>query len=172
LKKEKEAGLRRIPLQPAALTHYRWIFFQMSKKIFKYFITISPGGKRPMAAWASCGRQEAAKTIGFCADCRRSLPLEKLPLEAHRKARRDYRLPESVPRSPGGTACRLFTNGCQLRNGERGYCGLRKSLAGRMEPLSPKNTALPPTPRAQVQESLWEAKRFLSRVNIGNLQLL
>src|SRR4030042_2399153 len=40
LKKEKEAGLRRIPLQPAALTYYKFFFFQMSKKIFIFFITM------------------------------------------------------------------------------------------------------------------------------------
>src|SRR4030042_5856273 len=40
LKKEKEAGLRRIPLQPAALTYYRCFFFQKSKKIFIFFITM------------------------------------------------------------------------------------------------------------------------------------
>src|SRR4030042_6607018 len=40
LKKEKEAGLRRIPLQPAALVYYRCFFFQKSKKIFIFFITM------------------------------------------------------------------------------------------------------------------------------------
>jgi hypothetical protein len=42
LKKEKEAGLRRIPLQPAALTYYSDIFLKKSKKILKFFITIFP----------------------------------------------------------------------------------------------------------------------------------
>jgi hypothetical protein len=37
LKKEKEAGLRRIPLQPAALIYYKNIYFAMSKNIFSFF---------------------------------------------------------------------------------------------------------------------------------------
>jgi hypothetical protein len=36
--KEKEAGLRRIPLQPAAYFHYRGTIFQMSKEICIFFV--------------------------------------------------------------------------------------------------------------------------------------
>jgi hypothetical protein len=45
LKKEKEAGLRRIPLQPAAYSYYRKFIFQMSKEIFTFSFFFFRGRK-------------------------------------------------------------------------------------------------------------------------------
>jgi pyruvate formate lyase activating enzyme len=68
----------------------------------------------------------------------RERPAEALPLaaRAHAGARREFGLPETVPRTEGGLLCRLCGNGCRLGDGERGFCGLRVNEDGRLRYLA------------------------------------
>lgn len=95
-----------------------------------------------MDTCSSCGRAKASRIIGLCADCLRSRPKAAISPESHQAARRKFHLPPSQPQHPGGTKCRLCANECRPGIGERGYCGLRKNVDGKMASISPRNAAL------------------------------
>ncbi len=69
--------------------------------------------------------------LGVCGDCVRTRFEEARPrvLAAHAETRRAFDLPEAPPRADGGAPCPLCAHGCLIGPGERGYCGLRTSLA-------------------------------------------
>jgi len=75
-----------------------------------------------------------AKFLGICKDC----ILEKWEeaknfIEiAHRKSRKEFPLPEEVPKSKSGIKCNLCANECQIGEGEFGFCGLRKNENGKL----------------------------------------
>jgi pyruvate formate lyase activating enzyme len=85
-----------------------------------------------------CGRTqpEISSELSLCADCIKQKPEDALTLadKIHRNSRRKFCLPELPPRSPGGVACRICLNSCVIAEGETGYCGLRKNIAGKLEP--------------------------------------
>lgn len=84
----------------------------------------------------------AAKVLGLCPDCLRSLPESAVSLKAHDISRQRLRLPPRPPRNPGGSSCYLCANECRPRPGERGYCGVRENRDGRMRPVAGENAAL------------------------------
>ena len=92
------------------------------------------------ATCAVCGRSSPliAAHLGLCAECIRQRPDEALPraAQAHAVARREFGLPEAVPRTDGGVRCPLCANGCQMGEGERGFCGLRVNEGGRLRHLA------------------------------------
>jgi len=89
---------------------------------------------------AVCDRSSplTAAHLGVCAECIRQRPDEALPraAQAHAVARREFGLPEAVPRTDGGVRCPLCSNGCQMGEGERGFCGLRVNEGGRLRHLA------------------------------------
>ena len=89
-----------------------------------------------------CKEKRAARVVGVCPDCLRSLPEDDVSLGVHEASRKKLNLPERPPRNPAGAGCRLCANKCQPGPDERGYCGLRKNEAGRIKPVTPKNAAL------------------------------
>jgi pyruvate formate lyase activating enzyme len=90
----------------------------------------------------ACGDHPAADRIGLCADCLRALEDPAPLLAPHRQLRRDLGLPPVPPRTPGGVRCTLDANECRMGEGEWGYCGLRRTLDGRMDTRFPPRTAL------------------------------
>ncbi|HID09133.1 TPA: 4Fe-4S cluster-binding domain-containing protein, partial [Candidatus Micrarchaeota archaeon] len=83
-----------------------------------------------MLGCKSCGGR-AAGLLGYCGRCAKDAPETEL-LEAHRIARLSLGLPPGVPRGGEGV-CRLCANACSPREGELGYCGLRRVRGGRLE---------------------------------------
>jgi pyruvate formate lyase activating enzyme len=87
-----------------------------------------------------CGSRSRliSQALGECGHCVRSRPEEALRLArlAHGASRRDFGLPESPPRTPGGAACPLCARECVIGEGERGFCGLRAARAGRLVHLA------------------------------------
>ena len=87
-----------------------------------------------------CGTRSPliSAALGVCAHCARSRPEEALRLArlAHGASRRDFSLPESPPRTPGGAACGLCARACVIGEGERGFCGLRLARNGRIVHLA------------------------------------
>ncbi len=80
-----------------------------------------------------CGKQEIiAKELGVCADCIKQRPEEAKPfvIQAHRKSRRRFGLVEEPPKK--GVECKLCVNNCRIPEGERGYCGVRANINGRL----------------------------------------
>jgi pyruvate formate lyase activating enzyme len=50
----------------------------------------------------------------------------------HQETRKTYDLPEAVPTDATGLACSVCVNDCRIKNGARGYCGIRHNEDGQM----------------------------------------
>jgi len=69
-----------------------------------------------------------------CLDCIREDFDKSKPyiLEAHRKTRVDFDLPTTPPKDEKGIFCNLCVNECRISENERGFCGLRKNVNGKL----------------------------------------
>jgi len=121
----------------------RWQWFVPGSSIqlpTSNFQTMYDDGMLSTATCAVCGRESPliAAHLGVCGQCVREQPAKALPraARAHAEARRDFGLPEVVPASEGGVSCSLCGNGCQMGEGERGFCGLRVNEGGRLRHLA------------------------------------
>jgi pyruvate formate lyase activating enzyme len=86
-----------------------------------------------------CGRpRQVSAAIGACVDCLREGRAEALSRAraTHQSARRDFDLPPGPPHTPGGLRCSVCANACEIGPGERGFCGLRTNVAGRLQALA------------------------------------
>ena len=79
-----------------------------------------------------------ARSFRVCPTCLHERPSNALPFlrKAHGTRRAQLGLPATPPRSPRGTPCRVCANKCDLGRGERGYCGLRQNVGGRLQTLT------------------------------------
>lgn len=90
-------------------------------------------------------REFLSKSLGICLDCVREKPKESLPFtpttkslvrgfikKAHNNAREKYNLPAFPPKTKKGIKCNICTNECQIGEGEKSYCGLRKNKNGKL----------------------------------------
>jgi pyruvate formate lyase activating enzyme len=83
-----------------------------------------------------CGREiPVAGAIGACGDCIRSNPEDLLPgiLARHRRYRQGHGLPPDPPKNDNGILCNFCANACKIVEGERGFCGVRRNVEGRLE---------------------------------------
>lgn len=85
---------------------------------------------------ALCGKRSKtiSRTIGVCVDCLRDRPDESLKYSenTHRESRARLNFPPEPPKTPGGIPCSICSANCVLGEGEMGYCGLRKNVAGKL----------------------------------------
>lgn len=72
--------------------------------------------------------------LGVCLNCIRSHPDEaiSLAMDAHKRSRKRFGLPETPPKDLEGIPCKLCVNECRIPEGGFGYCGLRKNDKGRL----------------------------------------
>lgn len=75
-----------------------------------------------------------SEELSVCLNCIRKNPADALTLsmEAHKRSRRRFGLPESPPKDPEGIPCNLCVNECRIPEGGLGYCGLRKNERGKL----------------------------------------
>ncbi len=89
-----------------------------------------------MARCRVCGSWSplTASSLGACAPCIRADPpaLRAQIARAHARTRRAFRLPPEPLRDPDGILCDLCANQCRIPCDERGYCGLRRNVGGRL----------------------------------------
>jgi len=90
-----------------------------------------------MATCKKCGKvsHEIAKVLSLCADCLRQaddLCLAQIG-EIHAQSRIKYGLPARPPAGGEGVDCYRCQNQCRIPPGERGYCGVRKNVAGQIK---------------------------------------
>jgi pyruvate formate lyase activating enzyme len=81
----------------------------------------------------SCGNEATiSRTMPFCPTCIRDRfeDLKTAIYEAHAQARSLYGLPGKVPDNEQGVKCSLCVNRCSIGEGDFGYCGVRKNIAG------------------------------------------
>ncbi len=95
-----------------------------------------------MTKCSRCGKNVAARVIGLCADCLRSLPDGTEIARLHDPDRQAFGLPLQPPASPGGKGCVLCANACRMAPGERGFCGLHGNEDGRLSHRVPRGSAL------------------------------
>lgn len=79
-----------------------------------------------------------SEELSLCLDCIRRYPKEARPaaLKVHARIRGDWGLPEEAPHHAEGIPCTLCVNNCRMKEGEYGYCGLRKNVQGGIEGVS------------------------------------
>ncbi|MCX8175702.1 MAG: radical SAM protein [Candidatus Bathyarchaeota archaeon] len=82
--------------------------------------------------------------MGVCANCIRDKFENSLPyiLEACRKSREKYGLPVKPPKTTGGIPCNLCSNECVIGVGEKGFCGIRENVDGKLKTFSKPDKAL------------------------------
>lgn len=75
-----------------------------------------------------CGEKKlVSQTLNTCIDCIRKNKNGILSeiLNFHAKTRREFDLPEAIPRSVDGIECKICGNECKISKNKLGYCGLR-----------------------------------------------
>jgi len=83
-----------------------------------------------------CGREseEISFVLGVCLSCIRSEEKAlQIAIEAHKKIRMDFNLPPEPPSDANGIQCKICANECKMREGEKGYCGLRRNINGKIK---------------------------------------
>lgn len=85
-------------------------------------------------------KSDLSETLGVCLDClqENSSQLEQTIASVHTGSRAPFNLPGAPPRSGDGIRCRICGNECQIKEGERGFCGLRTVQKGRLVHLAGK----------------------------------
>lgn len=82
-----------------------------------------------------CGKSSVivSEVLGFCVDCIRKDFESVWPYlrELHTQSRKRWRLPSEPPKYHDGKACNMCIHGCRIREGETGYCGVRRVEGGR-----------------------------------------
>ncbi len=76
--------------------------------------------------------------MGVCLSCIRKHPEKALQLamQAHRRSRAAFGLPEEPPRDPQGLPCHICANECRISLGKKGYCGIRENRDGKLAGVS------------------------------------
>jgi pyruvate formate lyase activating enzyme len=92
----------------------------------------------PQCRLCNLSSNPVSKEIGVCANCLKAKPDEAMPLvmEAHRKSRSAYHLPQTAPKAHQGIPCNLCVNECRIPEGGLGYCGLRRNQGGKLAGVS------------------------------------
>lgn len=84
-----------------------------------------------------CGKKNEliSSVLGLCLSCIRDKPDESLKIaeKVHESVRREFNLPPHPPKATNGIKCTICANACSIGEGEKGYCGLRKNVDGKLE---------------------------------------
>jgi len=76
--------------------------------------------------------------LNVCLKCIREKPKDALSItmEAHRRSRSAFGLPQTPPKEHGGLPCNLCVNECRIPKNGMGYCGLRRVEGERLVGVS------------------------------------
>lgn len=93
-----------------------------------------------MAECTLCHRTAAdiSRELGVCLACLRQQPAAALAhaMDAHRRSRAAFGLPEEVPKDPNGATCKVCVHECRIPEHGVGYCGLRRNEAGEVKEVT------------------------------------
>ena len=95
-----------------------------------------------MVLCSLCKAKPSARVLKVCADCLRASSPEEASALHPFSIRSQFRLPLLPPRSSGGRPCSLCSNQCLLSSDEKGYCGLRKNVNGKVKTIVASRSAL------------------------------
>jgi pyruvate formate lyase activating enzyme len=77
-----------------------------------------------------------SEALGLCPTCARTVGGLSQARDAHERSRRRFGLSELPPNSRGGVPCGQCAAGCVIGEGERGFCGLRTVVDGKLAQLA------------------------------------
>ena len=91
-------------------------------------------------------KREMSRAIGICVTCLRNLEIQERErfFKTHAETRLDFGLPTTIPaaKSRKSVRCSICGAGCDIGEGEWGWCGLRKNENGKMKHFSSKQEGL------------------------------
>jgi pyruvate formate lyase activating enzyme len=71
--------------------------------------------------------------LGLCRECiLTEKDAKKICLEAHARSRREFNLPEKIPKSKNGIKCGICGNNCKIGLNEKGFCSLVENVNGKL----------------------------------------
>jgi pyruvate formate lyase activating enzyme len=92
-----------------------------------------------MARCLNCGKSSPliSKALGVCIDCIRNdwSKVRKHVEAVHEKTREAFGLQDRVPKVQNGVKCSICVNECQIPEGEKGYCGVRANVNGKLKDI-------------------------------------
>lgn len=77
-------------------------------------------------------------------ECLRERPDEAITvaMRGHETSRKIFGLPPTPPKTSGGLPCKICAANCIIGDGEKGYCGIRMNIGGRLVSKSTTRAAL------------------------------
>jgi pyruvate formate lyase activating enzyme len=71
--------------------------------------------------------------LGLCGECiSTQKDAKKISLEAHARSRKEFSLPEKIPKNKNGLLCGICGNKCRIGLNEKGFCGLVENVNGKL----------------------------------------
>lgn len=72
--------------------------------------------------------------LSLCRECIENFPKEakKIAFKKHAISRKEFGLPEKIPKSKKGIKCGICGNECRIPEGEKGFCGLVENKDGKL----------------------------------------
>jgi pyruvate formate lyase activating enzyme len=107
----------------------------LTKLILLYLPDILNFPNKTMGVCKICGKESKfiSSFLGLCLDCiLTNKEAKKISLEVHAKSRREFNLPERIPKSKDGITCGICGNKCKIGKGEKGFCGLVENVDGKL----------------------------------------
>lgn len=87
-----------------------------------------------------CGKESilVSKELGVCGSCLRNDQEEasRVAKLVHRNSRREFGLPEEVPKGTEGLMCGICSNNCSIPSNVKGYCGIMSNINGKILPTT------------------------------------
>lgn len=71
--------------------------------------------------------------LGLCLDCiLTEKAAKRISTEVHSRSRKEFNLPEKIPKNRNGIACEFCGNKCRVGPKEKGFCGLVENIDGKL----------------------------------------
>lgn len=85
-----------------------------------------------------------SKFLGVCRECilENWEKARKFAQLAHQISKKEFSLPEKIPKEKRGIKCSICDNECQMKENEFGWCGLRKNEKGKLISFVSKERAI------------------------------
>lgn len=117
----------------------------MMKMFWRYIIDLGKLSSEKVCK--ICGKKSKyiSESLGICKECIiNNSNAEKYIYRAHSRVRTKFRLPYPPPKSdsPNSVTCNICENRCKMDIGEKGFCGLRSNIDGKLHSIISANVSL------------------------------
>jgi pyruvate formate lyase activating enzyme len=98
------------------------------------------GAREKEAQCKICGNTSVfiSEFLGVCSRCAKTHPGQAKVFikKAHKKSKEEFGLPAEPPRVSPGARCNFCVNQCSIASEEKGFCGLRTNIGGKLHHIS------------------------------------